>query len=440
MNYCIIDIETTGGNRSGNKITEIAIVKTDGFKVIEKFETLLNPERRIPSNITYLTGISNEMVKDAPRFFEVAKKIVELTKDCVFVAHNVFFDYQFIKKEFTELGFNYSRKTFCTVKASRKIFPGHKSYSLGRIAPELGIVNEARHRAMGDAMATFELFKLMKKKERQFNSVEKDQTETRINLPTKISKELVDSIPESCGIYKFYSDEKELLYIGKSKNIKKRILSHFRIDLKRKKDIQLKSLISNIDWLETYDELAALLVEASLIKLHRPKFNVRLKSSRFLFGVYVDGNLLKYGRVKNIDEPLVLVKSKRAAEAKINFIYSKAFGLKPEDTFSTDKDLIKWRKVLGDLNFRSKLRDTLFELEYPSSNFKVEKRCSNYPGNLLISVEDDKLLEVRVYDKEKSLIFKHPIMEDPEIKTIFMSNVKNNRLDITETSESVDYI
>ena len=152
MNYCIVDIETTGGNRSGNKITEIAIIKTDGNVVLEKFESLLNPERRIPSNITYLTGISNEMVKDAPKFFEVAKRIVEITKDCVFVAHNVFFDYQFIKREFSDLGYSFNRKTFCTVKASRIIFPGHKSYSLGRLAPELGIENKARHRAMGDAL------------------------------------------------------------------------------------------------------------------------------------------------------------------------------------------------------------------------------------------------------------------------------------------------
>ena len=157
----------------------------------------------------------------------------------------------------------------------------------------------------------------MSKNTEKFQSVEKLQIESRLNIPTKVSKELVDTIPETCGIYKFFNDQKELLYIGKSKNIKKRILSHFRVNLKRKKDIQLKSLISHIEWMETYDELAALLIEGSLIKSKRPPFNVRLKSSRFLYGVFVENGALNYARVENIEVPHVRVKNKRAAEARL---------------------------------------------------------------------------------------------------------------------------
>ena len=139
QNYCIVDVETTGANRQGQKITEIAIIKTDGEKVIEEFSTLINPERRIPIRITYLTGITNEMVQDAPKFYEVAKRIIEMTEDCVFVAHNVFFDYQFIQREFNELGFQFRKKLFCTVKNARLAFPGLKSYSLKNLSAHFKI-------------------------------------------------------------------------------------------------------------------------------------------------------------------------------------------------------------------------------------------------------------------------------------------------------------
>ena len=152
--YSIIDIETTGGSRQGNKITEIAIINFDGEKVIDEFSTLINPEISIPYSITRLTGITNEMVANSPKFYEVAKKIVEMTKGNVFVAHNVFFDYNFIKHEFSELGFQYSAERLCTVRLSRKLLPGHASYSLGKLCKDLGIEITARHRALGDAKAT----------------------------------------------------------------------------------------------------------------------------------------------------------------------------------------------------------------------------------------------------------------------------------------------
>lgn len=159
--YAIIDIETTGQAYGNGKITEIAIFIHDGFQITDSFSSLINPECFIPGFITRLTGIDNEMVKTAPRFFEIARKIVELTQDKVFVAHNVNFDYQFIQEEFKRLGYDYQRKTMCTVRMGRKYLPGHKSYSLGKLCSELGIPINGRHRASGDALATVQLFELI---------------------------------------------------------------------------------------------------------------------------------------------------------------------------------------------------------------------------------------------------------------------------------------
>ncbi|HOP13477.1 MAG TPA: 3'-5' exonuclease, partial [Lentimicrobium sp.] len=165
--YAVIDVETTGGNFSSERLTEIAIYLHDGEKIVDEFSTLLNPEQPIPYMITRLTGISNEMVAGAPRFCEVARKIVELTEGATFVAHNASFDYNFIRHEFRRLGYNFRRPTICTVKMSRKLLPGLQSYSLGKLCRELGIVIENRHRAAGDALATTRLLELLLETDRQ---------------------------------------------------------------------------------------------------------------------------------------------------------------------------------------------------------------------------------------------------------------------------------
>ena len=159
--YSIIDIETTGISPSNERITEIAIYIHDGEKIIDEFSTLVNPEKYISYFITELTGITNEMVANAPKFHQVAKKIVEMTENTAFVAHNAHFDYNFIRNSFLNLGYDFRRKTICTVKLSRKLIPGKKSYSLGRLCDDLGIKVYDRHRAAGDALATVKLFELL---------------------------------------------------------------------------------------------------------------------------------------------------------------------------------------------------------------------------------------------------------------------------------------
>lgn len=159
--FAIIDIETTGNSCKNGHITEIAIYQHNGYEITGEFSTLVNPEIDIPFYITKLTGIENKMVKDAPRFYEIARLIIELTAGRTFVAHNVQFDYQFIKEEFSRLAYTFNRKTLCTVQLARKFIPGHKSYSLGAICSDLGIVITERHRASGDALATVKLFELI---------------------------------------------------------------------------------------------------------------------------------------------------------------------------------------------------------------------------------------------------------------------------------------
>ena len=169
--YNIIDIETTGHRASDGKITEIAIYVHNGIKIVDSFCTLINPECHIPYFITKLTGIDDNMVKDAPKFYEVAKKVIEITAGNIFVAHNVSFDYKFIQEEFKRLEYNYKRKTMCTVKLGRKYFPGHASYSLGKICSDLNIEINGRHRAAGDALATVKLFELILEKHSGANNL-----------------------------------------------------------------------------------------------------------------------------------------------------------------------------------------------------------------------------------------------------------------------------
>ncbi len=177
--FSIIDIETTGNRYKYGKITEIAIYQHNGQHITDSFSTLINPEMDIPFFITELTGINNAMVKDAPRFYEVAKKIVELTQGRTFVAHNVSFDYKFIREEFARLGYDYKRETMCTVQLSRRLLPGHRSYSLGKICAELGIEINGRHRAAGDALATVKLFEILLHKNVEIGT-EKNQYNFRL--------------------------------------------------------------------------------------------------------------------------------------------------------------------------------------------------------------------------------------------------------------------
>jgi DNA polymerase-3 subunit epsilon len=286
--YAVVDIETTGGSPRTEKITEIAIYIFDGKKIVAEFTSLVNPEKTIPYFITSLTGINDVMVADAPKFYEIAKQIVELTEDKILVAHNASFDYKFIKNEFRSLGFDFIRNNLCTLQLSRKIFPGHRSYSLGKLCADLGISIDNRHRAAGDALATVELLKLLLKQSNQEGTEDLLAAAARPNLKNLhplLDRAILDNIPEETGVYYFVNDQHQVIYIGKSKNIRQRILSHLSNNGSRR-SIELKENIAQIEYELTGSELVALLVESSEIKKHAPHYNRAQKRKTMQYGLY----------------------------------------------------------------------------------------------------------------------------------------------------------
>ncbi|MDA3823433.1 MAG: exonuclease domain-containing protein [Bacteroidales bacterium] len=310
--YAILDIETTGGSPKVEKITEIAVFFFNGEKVVDEWSTLINPEKNIPHFITGLTGISNEMVADAPKFYEIAKELVERTEGCIVVGHNVNFDYGFIKSEFNRLGFEYNRETMCTVKLSKKIIPGHKSYSLGKICAELGIEIKGRHRAAGDALATVELFELLQKtSESKGGSIDQHLPSALKykNLNGNLSVADIESLPDKAGTYYFYDERNTLLYIGKSISIKKRVLSHLgNNDTKRA--MEMHARIASISFDLTGSELIALLKESEEIKNNKPLYNRTQRRSLSHWGLYEDMDqfgytTLKLAKVSDMLEPPV---------------------------------------------------------------------------------------------------------------------------------------
>lgn len=288
--FAIVDIETTGGRAVRDKITEIGIVLHDGEQVIETFETLLNPQTYIPAGITQLTGITQEMVKDAPLFHEVARQVVELTQGAVFVAHNVRFDYSFLRAEFSRLGYTYSRKQLCTVRMSRKAFPGLRSYSLENLIRHFQIPTNARHRALEDALATTNILERILAKEEN-----KEQVKLMVNLgikesklPKGISLDQIHDLPEACGVYYFHNEEGEVVYVGKSINIKKRIADHFADQTQKGQNIQ--KLVRDISFELTGSELIALLLESHEIKRLSPSINRAQRRTHFPFAIHAYDN------------------------------------------------------------------------------------------------------------------------------------------------------
>src|SRR5215216_228278 len=226
--YAIVDIETTGGYAAANGIIEISIKIFDGSAIVEEYETLVNPDQIIPRYIQAFTGISNEMVQDAPRFEEVAEKVFTYLQGNIFVAHNVNFDYSFVKSHLEFYGYTFNAKKLCTVRLARQIFPGFPSYSLGNICHSLGIELNDRHRASGDAAATVTLFKKL------LDSDEKGAIETGLNrnskeaiLPPNVPQAHFNALPKTPGVYYFHDQKGKVIYVGKARNILVRVNSHF---------------------------------------------------------------------------------------------------------------------------------------------------------------------------------------------------------------------
>lgn len=319
--YAILDIETTGGKYNEEGITEIAIYKYNGHDIIDQFISLVNPEREIQPFVVNLTGINSNMIRHAPKFYEVAKRIVEITDGCIIVAHNAQFDNRILKTEFKRLGYEFERKTLCTVQLSKTLIPGQTSYSLGKLVRSLGIPVSDRHRASGDALATVKLFKMLLDKDTSKNII---QQSIRLNPKHQLEPrhiDIIDSLPSATGVYYIHKSDGEIIYIGKSNNIKKRINQHFTNTSQKSKKIQ--QLVSTVSYEATGSELVALLKESEEIKRNKPIFNRALKRNNFTHALYSFKDENNYANLK-IDiadgrkKPITTFSNRQSGKSFIN--------------------------------------------------------------------------------------------------------------------------
>ncbi|MBI9042217.1 exonuclease domain-containing protein [Lutibacter sp.] len=302
--YAILDIETTGGKFNQEGITEIAIYKFDGHQIVDQFISLINPEREIQPFVVNLTGINSGMLKNAPKFYEVAKRIVEITTDCVLVAHNANFDNRILTTEFRRLGFEFERKTLCTVELSQKLIPEQASYKLGKLCRALGIPVSSRHRAEGDAIATVQLFKLLLNKD-----IHKEIIKSAIKIDTskKLAPKLLnilDELPKHIGLFYVHNCTSNILYIGKGLNIQKAVNQLF-LRTSKKAEIIQNSVVS-VSYEETGNELIAQLKYLEEIKTNKPKFNFS-KKQQFSEIEFSNENLLVVDKGRTIGEKSVLL-------------------------------------------------------------------------------------------------------------------------------------
>lgn len=267
LNLCIVDIETTG-----TKVIEVAVIKIEKGKLVDQYHTLLNPEQPIPFSITELTGISDDDVKDAPIFQDIHKKLWDFLKGSVFVAHNVSFDYGFLRREFSRQGLPFNLERFCSVNLSRLLFADEAKHDLSSIVDRYNIVLSKRHRALDDALGVWEFLKIIQKK---INKKDQEDALSRVLrcstfFPNKL-KLNIDHVPYGLGVYMFYDLSNTLLYVGKANDMRSRVWDQLSDDKRLSKEV------ARIEYVETYGKLSAALIELHLIKQREPVYNRRFK-------------------------------------------------------------------------------------------------------------------------------------------------------------------
>ena len=334
--YAIVDIETTGSYASAHGITEVAIYIYDGEKVIEKFETLINPCQPIPRYIQSFTGITDEMVSNAPIFENVAGKIHQLLNENIFIAHNVNFDYSFLKSHLFRVGHDLKSKKLCTVRLSRRIFPGFPSYSLGNLCRSLEIDIRNRHRAGGDAEATVKVFaKLLQNDKENFIAKSLMRNSKEQSLPPNVPKQHFELLPTTPGVYYFHDAKGKIIYVGKAINIRNRVNSHFSNNSGTRQKQNFITHIHSISFKTCATELMASILESVEIKKYWPKFNYSQKHWEDVFGIYTYEDRNGYLR-------LAIEKNKK--------------NLKPVHTFHNLSEGYTWlRTMIGEYGLCAKL-------------------------------------------------------------------------------------
>lgn len=285
MRFAVIDIECTGGKFGEERIIDVAIFVLEDGEVVDQMVSLVNPETGIDPYVTKLTGITNKMVRTAPKFYELAKRIVKITEDCTFVAHNIGFDYRVFQQEFDALGFDYHRATLDTIPYCERIFPEWENYGLKTVSKELGLVNAARHRAEGDARLTLELLKILleKDRERHLEDVHVSRSASEGKNPFK---EQVKHLENKVGIYYIYNEEGEVIYMGTSKDLQNSVNRHFVADNKIALALQREAVKLEVEDLGN-EAIAEMLYEQTFEK-YRPVYNTAKKRKFLNFGVFID--------------------------------------------------------------------------------------------------------------------------------------------------------
>ncbi|MDE2025217.1 MAG: GIY-YIG nuclease family protein [Patescibacteria group bacterium] len=299
-----VDTETTGLSPLRDRIIEIGLLRIENGKVVDTYQTLINPQMYISPLIENLTGITKEALETAPIFEDVARKIYALLDEAVFVAHNVRFDYAFLKNEFKRFEKSFSPKQFCTAKLSRTLFPQHRHHNLDSIIERFGFTVAHRHRAFDDAKVLWEFYQVISEKfteETLANAI--NQCMKRVSLPQGISPQTVSNLPQSPGVYIFYGENGVPLYVGKSVNIKDRVLSHFSSDHSSGKEMRLSQQVKHIETIQTCGELGALIKESQLVKQLQPLYNRKLRISRKLIKLTrkVNGDGYETVEMKTVD-------------------------------------------------------------------------------------------------------------------------------------------
>lgn len=342
--YAILDIETTGGKYNEEGITEIAIYKFDGHQIVDQFFSLVNPEKNIQPFVINLTGINNQMLRNAPKFHEVAKRIIEITDNCTIVAHNAQFDNRILSTEFDRLGYPFEKNMLCTVELSKKLIPDLPSYSLGKLVRSLGIPITDRHRAQGDAKATVELFKLLLEKDIEkviiSDTIKKDP---KRQLEPKLL-DIIESAPTNTGVYYMHRKNGKIIYVGKSKNIKKRLIQHFTNDNKKSKKIQLE--VVSVSYEETGNDLIAQLKESQEIKQLKPIFNHALKNNIFQSQLYSYIDEIGYINLR-IEKVPIEKEEKNIITTFTNYQQGRSFLYKITDEFHLCQKLNHLEKTEG---------------------------------------------------------------------------------------------
>ncbi|MDC3221013.1 MAG: exonuclease domain-containing protein [Flavobacteriaceae bacterium] len=418
--YSILDVETTGGKFNEEGITEIAIYRFDGEKIVDQFVSLINPEIPIQPFVQQLTGINDKMLINAPKFFQIAKRILEITENSILVAHNSSFDYRMLKIEFERLGYQFNISQLCTVKLSKKLIPDLKSYKLGNLVKNLGIPISNRHRASGDALATVELFKLLLLKDNEKIIVNSLITETKSSSKNKWQK-LINKLPNDVGIYYFHDQNGKIIYIGKSNNIKNRVNQHLTGKSKKSLNIQLEAF--DITFERTGSELIALLKENTEIKKHKPKFNKLLKKiiKKFCLEICENFEGDKYLRICHYDDTINYLEcysSLKTANNRLEF-----FKKKYELSDSIKKNNININLLIKDLSYKFKnmlLVDKGRDIDEKSV---IVVKNNNYIGYGFFTLNH----QISNFDVLDSLIVKNEHIENS--KEVILKYLKKHKIE-----------